>query len=134
MELDRALDEGDAEVELALVGERQTCPEQQLRVVRGQLQRAPAGDAGLLVTALGAEPLGLVHQVVRLAHVEEARELLEGLGMVLDTQLDGTPPRLPLARDDEERRRLAAAPRARRRPPPPRAPSSVAGRAAHPRA
>jgi hypothetical protein len=61
------------------------------------------------VPALADQLVALGRQRVGVMEVEQAAQLDEGLGVVLDPQLDLALPPLSLRRDDEQRCRLTAA-------------------------
>ena len=78
-------------------------------VARRELGGADVARRRLGVAALADEVVGLAGEAVGVGEVEEALDLVERLGVVLDAQVDGQPPRLALGRRDDDRRRLAAA-------------------------
>ena len=86
-------------------------PDQNIElVVAGrELGGARRSARRLVVAALADEVVGLAREAVGVGEVEEALDLVERLGMVLDAEVDAQPPRLALGRRDDDRRRLPAA-------------------------
>ena len=93
---------------------RRPGPEQQLVVAGRQLGGGAVALAGLVVAALADEVVALAGQRVGVAEVEQAVELVQRLGVVVDAQVDGPPPRL--ARGAARRRAPPTGDRGRRRP------------------
>ena len=77
--------------------------------VRGQRRGALVALGGLVEAALRGEVVALGGLLVGVVEVEQAVELLQRLGVVVDAQVHGGAPRHAGRRDDEDRRGLAPA-------------------------
>src|SRR4051794_7809649 len=109
LHLDRAAHALQGGVHVAAVRGRQARPEDQLVVARRELGGAGVARRRLLVVAPADEVVALGRQPIGVSDVEQALELVERLGMVLDAQVGAQAPGLAVGRGDGDRGRLAAA-------------------------
>ncbi len=106
---DRRGDLLGAGVEVAGLRGAEAGPEDELGGARRELGGPAEGGAGLVVAPLGEQRVALVGHGVGAVQDVEARELGDGIVVVLDAQLLVALPALARGGEHEQRRRLAAA-------------------------
>jgi hypothetical protein len=106
--IDRAAHALRSAFEVATLGHREPGPEQELVAGGRQLSGPPVALGRLAVAALADQVVALGRHRIGIRQVEQAAQLAEGIGVILDPKLDRSLPRLALRRDDDEGSGLTA--------------------------